>query len=144
MSHILHLKIITPEAVVFEEDALQVTLPTTEGEITILPDHIPLVSSIDSGDIVVTDINGELVPMAVIGGLLELHNNRLTVLADFAELVGELTETEIAKARAIAEELRVQGQSANHVDYEHFKSELEKSITRTRIADKWRRRKYRK
>ena len=48
----LKLKIITPEKTVLEEMVDQVTLPTTEGEITILPGHIALVSALKAGDLV--------------------------------------------------------------------------------------------
>ena len=60
----IKLKIITPERLVLEEVVDQVTLPGSEGEITILPDHIPLVTGIASGDVVAM-VDGEGVPIAV-------------------------------------------------------------------------------
>ena len=48
----LKLKIITPERLILEEIVDQVSLPTENGEITVLPDHIPLITSLLSGDIV--------------------------------------------------------------------------------------------
>ena len=52
MSKKLQLKIVTPEKLILEEEVESVTVPTTEGEITILADHIPLVAGLASGDIV--------------------------------------------------------------------------------------------
>ena len=147
MSKKLKLKIVTPEKLILEELVDSVTIPTTEGEITILPDHIPLIASLASGDIVaITD--GEYVPMAVVGGFVETKKEGdltvVTILADFAEHIASITEAEIEKAKARAEELRKKAENNEIVDFEHFESELERSLTRVKIADKWRTKKYRK
>jgi F-type H+-transporting ATPase subunit epsilon len=138
----LKLKIITPERTILEEMVDSVTLPTTEGEIGILPNHIPLVSALASGDIVAKK-GDEVIPMAVSGGFIEFKNNELAVLADFAEHVADISEDAIAKAKARAEELAKMKENVSAVDFEHYASELERSLTRVRIADKWRGKKYR-
>ncbi|OIO29242.1 ATP synthase F1 subunit epsilon [Candidatus Nomurabacteria bacterium CG_4_10_14_0_2_um_filter_30_12] len=148
MSKQLKLKIITPERLVLEEMVDQVSLPTTLGEITILPNHIPLITNLTSGDIVAF-AGGEHIPMAVVGGFIEIKKDKndntvVAVLADFAEHISELTDDKIEKAKAKAEELKKQMENKEHVDYEHFSAELEKSLTRVKIADKWRTKKYRK
>ena len=144
----IKLKVITPERLVLEEMVDQVSLPTTLGEITILPDHIPLIANLASGDIVAfTD--GEHVPMAVSGGFVEIKKNgdtetTVAVLADFAEHVSEISDEAIEKAKARAVELQKAMENKEDVDFEHFAAELERSLTRVRVADKWRSRKYRK
>ena|SRR3989338_473642 len=154
MSKKLKLKIVTPERLILEEDVDQVTFPTTEGELTILPDHIPLIAGLSSGDVVALT-NGEHTPFAVAGGFVEVKSfdkaqdkegarTEVTVLADFAEHVSELSDAAIEKAKARAEELRKQMGNKGVVDFEHFAAELERSLTRVRIADKWRSKKYRK
>ncbi|OGI81807.1 ATP synthase F1 subunit epsilon [Candidatus Nomurabacteria bacterium RIFCSPLOWO2_02_FULL_44_12] len=148
MSKQLKLKIVTPERLVLEEMVDQVSLPTTEGEITILSDHIPLVVGLKSGDVVAVS-GGEQIPMAVAGGFLEVKKNEegiteVAVLADFAEHVAELTDQKIEEAKKKAEELKKKMTDKNEVDFEHFEAELERSLTRVKIADKWRKRKYRK
>jgi F-type H+-transporting ATPase subunit epsilon len=149
----LQLKIVTPEKLILDELVDQVSLPTPAGEITILPDHIPLISALSSGEVVAVN-DGEYIPMAIVGGFvelkkadLEMNKSGLTtvmVLADFAEHVSTITDAEIEKAKAQAETLRKQAENKEVVDFEHFESELERSLTRVRIADKWRTRKYRK
>ena len=146
---LLKLKIITPERTVLEEMVEQVTLPTTEGEITILPGHIALVSALKSGDIVAKN-NGEYIPMAVAGGFIEVKPatgesfaTEVAVLADFAEHVSELSHDVVEKAKARAEELKQMKDKGEVVDFEHFESELERSLTRAKVADKWRNKKYR-
>jgi F-type H+-transporting ATPase subunit epsilon len=142
------LKIITPERLILEEMVDQVSLPTTLGEITVLPDHIPLITGLTSGDVVAL-VNGEHVPMAVVGGFLEVKTDEkgitnVAVLADFAEHLSELGDEAIEKAKVRAEELKKQMENKEVVDYEHFAAELERSLTRVKIADKWRTKKYRK
>lgn len=148
MAKKIQLKIITPERLILDEMVDQVTLPGVEGELTVLPDHIPLITGLASGDIVAVT-SGEHVPMAVVGGFVEIKKNEkgetlVAVLADFAEHVSELSEDRIEKARLRSEELRKQMENKEIVDFEHFEAELERSLTRVKIADKWRTRKYRK
>jgi F-type H+-transporting ATPase subunit epsilon len=148
MSKQLKLKIVTPEKLFLEEMVDQVSLPTTLGEITVLPEHIPLITELMSGDVVAL-VNGEHVPFAVVGGFVEVKNGEsggteVAVLADFAEHVGDLSDEKIEQAKNKAEEMRVAMENKDHVDFEHFEAELERSLTRVKIADKWRTRKYRK
>ncbi len=147
MSKKLKLKIITPERLVLEEEVESVIIPTTEGEITVLADHIPLIVSLTSGDIVANS-NGENIPMAVVGGFVEVKKEEgktiVAILADFAEHVSEISDEEIEKAKNKSEELKKQAANHEVVDFEHFESELERSLTRIKIADKWRKKKYRK
>jgi F-type H+-transporting ATPase subunit epsilon len=156
----LQLKIVTPERLILEEMVEQVTLPTTEGEITIMPDHVPLIASLASGDIVAFE-GGEHIPMAVSGGFIEVKKieveppsgdrgstsiwtTQVAILADFAEHVSGITDVEIEKAKAKAEELKKLTENKEHVDFEHFEAELERTLTRVKIADKWKTKKYRK
>lgn len=147
MAKQIKLKIVTPERLILEELVDEVIVPTVEGEIAILSDHIPIIASIKSGDIVGV-VNGEQIPFAVVGGFVEVNKvdgmTTVVVLADFAEHVGELSDEAVEQAKARAEELKKQAENKEVVDFEHFESELERSITRIKIADKWRTRKYRK
>jgi len=159
MSKQLKLKIVTPERLILEEMVDQVSLPTTQGEITVLPDHIPLITGLASGDVVAL-VGGEYVPMAVVGGFAEVKHDQniiteVAVLADFAEHIGELSDEKVEKSKARAAELSklmparnaahnaAGGENKEHVDFEHFEAELERSLTRVKIADKWRTKKYR-
>jgi len=148
MAKQLRLRIITPERLILEEMVDEVVVPTTEGEIGILTDHIPLVAGLKSGEILAFS-NGEKIPMAVVGGFIEVNKDAdgvtvVAILADFAEHVADITDAEIEKAKARAEELQKQADNKEVVDFEHFATELERSLTRVKIADKWRTKKYRK
>ncbi len=147
MSKQLQLKIITPERLILDEMVDSVTLPTTEGEISILADHVPLIAGLASGDIV-AQVEGEHIPMAVVGGFIEVKSEDgqtvVAILADFAEHVSDISDDAILKAKARAEELKKQVENKEVIDFEHFATELERSLTRVKIADKWKTRKYRK
>ena len=158
MSKQLKLKIVTPERLILEEMVDQVSLPATEGEITVLPDHIPLITGLAFGDVVAV-ANSEHIPMAVVGGFVEVKKNEgiteVAVLADFAEHVSEISDEKIKEAKDRTEKLKKQmparppvsgagGENKEIIDFEHFEAELERSLTRVKIADKWRTRKYRK
>ena len=141
----LKLKIVTPEKLILEDMVDQVTIPTTEREITILPDHVSLIAGIASGDVVAMAF-GEHIPMAVVGGFLEVKNidgqTEVAILADFAEHVVDITNEAIEKAKARSLELQKLAENKEIVDFEHFETELERSLTRVKISDKWRTRKY--
>jgi F-type H+-transporting ATPase subunit epsilon len=148
MSKQFKLKIITPERLVLEDMVDQVSIPTKEGEITILDQHIPLISSLTKGEILAKSFN-EDIPFLVVGGFVEVKNNEngeteVAVLADFAEHVSEINEEVIANALTNSELLKKQMSDKSHVDFEHFETELEKSLSRIKIADKWRNKKYRR
>lgn len=100
----LQFKIVTPERVVFEDTVDAVVLPTTEGEITILPHHIPLVTLLSAGVLRIKKGNEEIA-LAVSGGVVEVDFKRITILADTAERADELQEEKIEKARQAAEKL---------------------------------------
>jgi F-type H+-transporting ATPase subunit epsilon len=137
-------KLITPEKVVHEEEVEQVSIPTLDGEITILPDHTPLVSILGRGDIIALK-NGEHIPFIALDGFVHVKDNEVAVLADFAEHVETIaTHEAIDAAQKRAGVLQKKMENEEDVNFEHFESELERSLTTIRIGEKWRMRKYRK
>lgn len=90
----LTLRIVTPERIVLEQAVEQVTARSINGELCILPDHEPLVTAL-AIDTLHYKANKEDEFAAIMGGILEVKNNEVTVLSDVAEL-----DTEIDKARA--------------------------------------------
>jgi F-type H+-transporting ATPase subunit epsilon len=102
----LQLEIVTPEARVFTGTALQVVAPGSEGGLGILPDHMPLMTEILPGEVLVTTEEGEL-SFAVGGGFLEVLPDRVSILTDMAVIEEEIDEKAAEEAVARAErELR--------------------------------------
>ena len=103
----LTLRIVTPERVVLEQEVEQVTATSVDGELSILPDHEPLVTALGI-DLLRYKVNKEDEVAAVMGGILEVRNNQVTILSDAAELDTEIEveRARIAKEKAEAEKLQ--------------------------------------
>src|SRR3989338_2046666 len=98
----LHVELITPDRTVFDGDADSISLPTPEGEITVLPHHLPLISIVTAGSITVRKGRDEQL-FAVSRGVIEVDGTSLRVLVDTADRAEELEEAAIEKAKAAAE-----------------------------------------
>jgi len=132
----IKFKIATPERVVYEDEIDQITLPTKMGEITVLPHHLPLVSALQPGEILLKK-DGQEVPMAVSGGFVELHDNELVILADTAERMEEIDEQRAELARARVQELLADRQSAEAVDFTALAAKMEKELARLKVVRKY-------
>lgn len=97
----LHLEIVTPEARTFSGEAQMVVVPGVEGELGILPDHMPLMTQINPGELRITTSEGDQY-LAVGSGFLEVLPDRVSVMTDMAVAEGEIDEkaAEEAVARA--------------------------------------------
>ena len=135
----IKFEIVTPERVVLKQEILQITVPTTSGEITILPDHIPLVSVLQPGVIEVKRIDNIVEIMSVSGGFIEVMKDKIVILADTAERAEELDETRIKEAQARAEELKKTAKNRDDVEFTEVAARLEKELARLRAVNKWRR-----
>ena len=98
----LHLEIVTPETRIFSGEAKFVVVPGVEGELGILPEHIPLLTEIHPGELNVTTEEGELI-FAVGEGFLEVLPDRVSVLTDMALKEEEIDEHAAVEAVALAE-----------------------------------------
>jgi len=133
----IKFKIVTPERVVYENDILQISIPTMSGEITVLPHHVPLVSVLQAGELRIKDADGDQV-VAVAGGFLEVRgNNELMILADHAERAEEIDLERAEQARARAEKELEEAKHRQDVDFSKLQAVLEREMNRTRVAKKY-------
>lgn len=131
-------EIVTPERLVLKEIIQQVVVPTRSGEITVLPGHIPLVSSLQPGVVELKNERGDIVIMSVSGGFLEVLKDKVIILADTAERAEELDENRISEARERAQNAK---NDARHFDKERFaniSAKLSKELARSRAVNRWR------
>lgn len=132
----MKLRIVTPEKTTYQaEDVSQLTLPTQQGEITILPNHIPLVSVLKAGEMIVKKDNEEI-SMALSGGFVEIKENEIVVLADTAERADEIDEEKAEEARKRAEKLLEEAKDKETVDYVALAAKMEKELARLKVARK--------
>ena len=99
----LTLEIVTPEARVYSDVIETVVIPTVEGEIGILPGHIPLLTQVEAGELRVSK-NGRTEYLAVGNGFAEVDGDKVSVLAESAIDEARIDEDAVAKAQARAEE----------------------------------------
>lgn len=133
----IKFEIVTPEKVVLKEQIIQATVPTKQGEITVLPDHIPLVSSLAPGVIEIKKANGESDIMSVSGGFIEVLRNKVVILADTAERAEEIDIDRTEEARKRAEDAK---KDIRHFDQERFvniSAMMAKELARSRAARRW-------
>ncbi len=133
----LKFKIATPEKVVYEDEIRQVSIPTMSGEITVLPNHIPLVSVIKAGELKIVDKDGEH-PIAIAGGFLEIKgNNEIVILVDHAERAGDIDVEAAEKARARAEDEMEKAKSEENVDFAKLQAMIDREMNRVRVGEKY-------
>ncbi|MFA6322477.1 MAG: F0F1 ATP synthase subunit epsilon [Candidatus Buchananbacteria bacterium] len=131
----LKFKIVTPEKVVYQKEIDQVTLPTQSGEITVLPNHVPLLSALKAGELVIKE-EGKEIALAVSGGFVEIRANEVIVLTDSAERAEEIDEERAQAARLRAEKLMEEMKNREDVDYTSLASKLEKELARLKVVRK--------
>lgn len=131
----LHLHLVTPERTVLKEELDSLSVPTTMGQITILPGHIPLVATLVSGELSAKKA-GEEHPIHVAGGFLEVKpNNEIVILADAAEHHYEIDEARAEAAKTQAEK-RLKEEKLSEEEYAVVAAQLERNLTRLNIARK--------
>lgn len=135
---IIKFEIVTPERVVLKEEITQITLPTRAGEITVLPNHIPLVSSLLPGVIQIKKKNGEEEVISISGGFLEVLKDKVVILADAAERAEEIDMARAEEGRKRAEELKKQARSGDQVNFTEVNAAIERALARTKAVKRWR------
>ncbi len=98
----LKLEIVTPEAKVFSDDVDMVTLTGSEGEMGILPQHMPLMTQLVAGEIVVNQ-GKETFFLAVGDGFVQVTSDRVSILTDMAISAENIDEAKAEEARRRAE-----------------------------------------
>jgi F-type H+-transporting ATPase subunit epsilon len=124
------LEIVTPQKKVFNEDVSFVVIPGELGELGILPNHAPLMTSLKIGEVRI-QTEGNIVRMAISGGFAEIVKNKVTILADTAERPEDIDceRAERAKERA---EKRLADKSAD-VDFIRAELALKRALNRLRM-----------
>lgn len=132
----LHLEIITPGKVVFEDDVVQVVVPTTSGHITVLPNHVALLTQIAPGELVIKK-DGREHFLAITGGFFQIDNNKAVVLADYAVRSEDIEIAKAQEAQKRAE--KVMEEKVSEKDFALAQSELRRAILELKVAHRRRR-----
>jgi F-type H+-transporting ATPase subunit epsilon len=128
----LTLEIVTPEARVYSDTIDTVVIPTVEGEIGILPGHIPLLTQVAAGELRVLK-NGKTELLAVGNGFAEIDGDKVSVLAESAITEEKIDVDAAEKAMQRAEEaLRGKG-TLDAAEIERFEGILRSAIVQIGI-----------
>jgi len=120
----------------FDDDVYEVTLPTLDGEIGVLQDHMPLVSVATTGAIMVRrgpkDADHLREFFATNGGVIEVSDNTLRVLVDEADHTDELNEAEVQKALERAQKMKAEAK--DQVSLDHAQQLVDRQQVRLQVA----------
>ena len=105
----IHVEVITQEQKIFDEPAADmVIIPAAEGEMGVLPNHAPVLTTLAFGQLIVRKGNAEE-HFAVYGGIVDIRPDKVVVLADMADTAHDLDLTALEHARERARKLLEEG-----------------------------------
>jgi F-type H+-transporting ATPase subunit epsilon len=129
----LQCEIITQERRVFDEEVDIVIAPGTEGEMGILPQHAPLIAALDYGELRVRQGGKELL-FAIGGGVLQVSNDHVIVLADSAEQAEEIDVARAEAARQRARKTMEEGPPEDPEAYAALQAAIQRANLRLKVA----------
>lgn len=133
----LQLQLVTPERTVLTEEVVSLACPTTDGQITLLPGHAPLVATLKAGELVAKNSAGQEHNIHVDGGFIQVQNQgrEIIILADAAEHFYEIDVARAEEAKLEAEQT-LKEQTLSDEEYAIAAAELQRSLSRINIARK--------
>ncbi len=133
----ISFELVTPEGLKLHEEVYEVLLPAPQGQIGILPNHMPLISVITPGVISVKrhadDPDEDVEILATSGGLLEVDGQRARLLADTAERADDIDEMRAKEALERAKE--IQKTAKDQISLAEATSIIEQSAARLKVAE---------
>jgi len=129
----IKLDVVSAERLVYSDDVDTVIAPGVEGQLGILPLHAPLMTMLESGELLIKKGTDEI-SLVVSGGFMEVRPDQIIVLADAAERIEEIDMTRAEEARRRAEE-KLEHRASN-IDLEKAEMALKRSLIRLKAVDK--------
>ncbi len=133
----IRCEIVSQDRMVFEGDADIVIIPGESGEMGILPNHAPLLSTLKIGIIKVRSSEKEE-DFTISGGIVEIQPDVITILADAAENVREIDIARAESAKRRAEDILKKGPPPDMDEYLAMEAALKRSNLRLEAARKYR------
>lgn len=132
----LHLQLVTLNGIKFEGDVYEVVLPTLDGEIGILQNHMPLISVATAGAVAVRknrgDSDNQREFFAISGGVIEIEHNQLKVIVDEADHADNINEAEAEAAHQRAQEIKAEAK--DQVSLEHAQQLVDRTGARLEVS----------
>lgn len=131
----IELVIVTPTRQLLRARAVEVTLPGANGYLGILPGHAPLMTELGIGELSYRGTT-EAEPISVTRGFAEILPDRVTVLAETAEMAAEIDIARAEAAKARAEKRLASGDT--NIDWDRVTVALQRALIRIQVARKYR------
>lgn len=132
----MQLKVITPDKSVLTEDIEEIIVNTPSGQIGILPHHMPLVTAISPGEMILK-IKGKIRHYAVTGGFLEVGREGVTLLADYAIHSEEINVEKAMEAKKRAEDvIRKTKEGVSERDFAVAQADLRRAVMELQVANR--------
>ena len=132
----IHLQLVTLTGTKFDDDAYEVILPTQDGEIGVLPGHMPLISVATAGVISVRrqphDPDRVRDYFAISGGVIEVSGDALRVIVDEADHADSINEAEAEEAHQLAKKMKAEAK--DELSLEHAQAMIDRSAVRLQVA----------
>lgn len=132
----IRLQLVTVTGTKFDDDVYEVILPTLEGEIGVLQDHMPLIAAATNGVISIRrnakDADRDMEFFATNGGVVEVEDNVLRVIVDEADHADNINEAEAQAAHERA--LKMKAEATDQVSLEHAQAQIDRSAVRLQVA----------
>jgi F-type H+-transporting ATPase subunit epsilon len=132
----MHLQLVTLEGLKFDEDVYEVLLPTMDGQIGVLPGHMPLVSVATAGVVSIRRTSNErddvMEHYAISGGAIEVADNVLRLLVDEADHGDEINEQEAQRAFELAKKMKAEAK--DQVSLDQAQSLIDRQAVRLQVA----------
>lgn len=125
------LEIITPDGIIYSDQVDEIVIPTDKGEIAVLPNHVPLYSRLGEGEARIIK-GGKEKYLAILGGILEVGKNKVSVLSDYAVPAENIVVARAQEAKKRAE--LAQNEKQSETDFQISNMELRKSILELKVA----------
>lgn len=132
----LQLEIVTSERTVFSGEVDMVTVPGGGGVMGVLPHHAPVLSTLRAGELRIK-IGNDVHEFAIGGGFVDIHDNKVIILADSAERADEIDVARAEAARARAEDL-LKNPPPNKEDLYKLETALRRSRIRLQVGQRGR------
>ena len=130
----IHLEVVTPEKIVVSEEAQIVASPGSLGEFGVLSGHTPFLTTLKTGMIRFTDAAGKENFVFVSSGFAEALPDKVTVLAESAEVSSDIDVSRAKEALARAEKRLAEDRSREDIDFQRARAALERATVRIRVA----------
>ncbi|GIP35553.1 F0F1 ATP synthase subunit epsilon [Paenibacillus sp. J2TS4] len=126
------LEVVTPESILYGADVNMIVVKGVEGELGILPNHIPMVSPLKIAPIRIKKGNEEEL-LAVHGGFMEVRKDKVVILAESAEYPGDI---DLERARAAKERAEKYLAARDEYDFRRAELALQRALTRLEVGSK--------